>query len=460
MLKYHIQTIEAGSSGLSAFIFSNLPQIYDDLEIHLSLRSLPDRTDGWNDNQLIINGSTANISMRNLFSKGNGEVGSNTGTSASAGQANPTNTTPNVFSSVKIVLSSYLSNGNKPYMVDTVTQNNSSNTFMMVQGGLVTSTSPVTSLGVTNFFGQNFAQYSSASLYGIRRGADRVTGVSPAAEGGTITTAGGYTIHTFNASGTFKANRNLDVEYLVIAGGGGGGMNAGGGGGAGGYRSSVIGQLSGGGASAESRLTVTSDTSYPVVIGAGGAGGTSGPGDYGATIAPGLNGSDSIFGPIISTGGGGGGAGGNVTGGDAIPRRTGKVGGSGGGSTAYALNSGAGFIAGGAGTANQGFAGGSATSSSNGVATAGGGGAGGAGQSASAGGGGSSSGSGGLGLSSNITGTSVIRASGGSAWQAAAVAGGGGGSNSINGTANTGGGGGDAGIGGSGVVIIRYLTPA
>ena len=59
-----------------------------------------------------------------------------------------------------------------------------------------------------------------------------------AATGGTITTAGGYRIHTFTAVGTstFTADESGPVEYLVIAGGGGGGTQGGegGGGGAGG----------------------------------------------------------------------------------------------------------------------------------------------------------------------------------------------------------------------------------
>ena len=40
--------------------------------------------------------------------------------------------------------------------------------------------------------------------------------------GGTITTSGGYTIHTFNSSGTFTVFSPItNVEYLVIAGGAG-----------------------------------------------------------------------------------------------------------------------------------------------------------------------------------------------------------------------------------------------
>ena len=38
--------------------------------------------------------------------------------------------------------------------------------------------------------------------------------------GGTITTSGGYRIHTFTTSGTFKAAISGSVQYLIVAGGG------------------------------------------------------------------------------------------------------------------------------------------------------------------------------------------------------------------------------------------------
>ena len=53
------------------------------------------------------------------------------------------------------------------------------------------------------------------------------------ASGGTITTSGAYTIHSFTSSGTFTVNSAPDdavVDYLIIAGGGGGGGRGGGGG--------------------------------------------------------------------------------------------------------------------------------------------------------------------------------------------------------------------------------------
>jgi len=98
--------------------------------------------------------------------------------------------------------------------------------------------------------------------------------------GGTKTTSGIYTIHTFTSSGTFTPNSPGIVEVLVVAGGGGG---SGAGGGAGGFVAS-------------SSYVVTAQT-YNVTVGAGGAGG-------GSTAT---NGSNSVFGNITAIGGGHGG---------------------------------------------------------------------------------------------------------------------------------------------------------
>ena len=54
--------------------------------------------------------------------------------------------------------------------------------------------------------------------------------------GGTITTSGAYTVHTFSTAGTytFTAVGAGPVEYLIVAGGGGGATRHAGGGGGGG----------------------------------------------------------------------------------------------------------------------------------------------------------------------------------------------------------------------------------
>ena len=285
------------------------------------------------------------------------------------------------------------------------------------------------------------------------------------ATGGTVTTSGDYKIHTFNSDANFVVScagtptGSSTVDYLVVAGGGGGGGSnySGAGGGAGGYRFSN-GTASGCYSAGPSPLGATalpvSATTYPISIGAGGAGGTY-PGPQ-----IGVNGNNSVFSTITSHGGGYGGGGNGVQGG---------TGGSGGG------NAGDGTPHPTVASGNtppvsppQGFPGGQGSNSPPAFGAGGGGGASAAGNNGT---GSPPGGTGGDGLASSITGSPVTRGGGGgggveAGGDAPGGAGGGGkgtGSTGCAGSANTGGGGGGAGntphtggAGGSGVVIIRY----
>jgi hypothetical protein len=273
--------------------------------------------------------------------------------------------------------------------------------------------------------------------------------------GGNISYYGPYTIHTFTGSATFTPSFSGQVEVLVVAGGGGGGANHAGGGGAGGllYASSY-------GVSAGSGITVT--------VGAGGGRSTG----YQSVI--GSNGSNSVFGGLTAIGGGGGG---NRQ--DAGPAglQYGANGGSGGGAGGQGSDPTPNLWAGGTGVTGQGFNGGAATFHAGG----GGGGAGApgvAGTTINGGDGNTIPGNGGNGLPYSITGFSTYYAGGGGGGGfitgtyagTGGLGGGGNGQKStgqiVNGTANTGGGGGGAdgggnandGNGGSGIVIVRYLT--
>jgi hypothetical protein len=295
------------------------------------------------------------------------------------------------------------------------------------------------------------------------------------ATGGTITTVDtDYKVHTFTGDGCFVVSTAglqvgccggpSDVDYLVIAGGGGGGQSFGGGGGAGGYRESHCATNSGpytaSPLATPTSITVSAAT-YPITVGAGGAGKAPG-------VAEAQRGSNSIFATITSTGGGGG-PGTN-------PCGTGPGGsGSGGG------HQGAG------GTGNtppvspsQGNPGGMnnlqspPTPNAGRFGAAGGGGAGAAGTQATCAGYNSTSGPGGAGVATSITGSPVTRAGGGGGGEGYATSAGsggpgGGGNGQMGGTvgtagsANTGGGGGGGGgtapgggAGGKGLVVIRY----
>jgi len=118
-----------------------------------------------------------------------------------------------------------------------------------------------------------------------------------------------YRVHAFYDTSELVVNKEVDIDYMIVAGGGGGGGTAfrgGGGGGAGGIVTNVSGQS----------LTLSS-TTYNIIIGAGGSGSDAPDGGS----PDGYNGNDSEAFGLIAYGGGGGGRAGV----------SGKNGGSGGG---------------------------------------------------------------------------------------------------------------------------------
>ena len=266
--------------------------------------------------------------------------------------------------------------------------------------------------------------------------------------GGNISYYGPYTIHTFTGSATFTPSFNGEVEVLVVAGGGAGGSNhdtgtstGAGGGGAGGVL-----YLSSFGVSAGNGITVT--------IGAGGT--ISGAYSTG-------KGGNSSFGGFETVGGGNGGA----------RWIQGSDGGSGGGQGYF--SGGTNF---GQGIDGQGNDGGLGVGSPTYGYPAGGGG--GAGEIGGNQDGANGAGKGGDGLPFSITGFSTYYSGGGGGGVGSGASpttpgdgGLGGGAQGAatgispapSGTPNTGGGGGGSsngsysgGSGGSGIVIVRYLT--
>jgi len=285
------------------------------------------------------------------------------------------------------------------------------------------------------------------------------------ATGGTITTSGDFKIHTFTGDGCFVVSSSGNpsgggdtVSYVVVAGGGSGGADVGGGGGAGGFRESKspFTPYTASPLASTVGLTVSSSTTYPITVGGGGSAPAPGASDQGT------NGNPSIFSTITSTAGGAGG------GGPQPPTtKAGNPGGSGGGGGGWSAPPGNPSL-GASGSGNtppvsppQGNNGGQVSPGGSYWTGAGGGGAGSVGQDGipqptiTTG-----TRAGGCGVASEISGSPVTYAAGGSGGNDQTP----GPSTTVAG-ANSGGGGGGAGnyptpnrgnAGGSGVVIIRY----
>jgi hypothetical protein len=419
-----IGTVTVGSGGAANIEFTSIPSSYTDLFLVTSLRC----TNTSSNNVIItFNGSSSSYTDRYLVGTGSA-VASGTATAIYSRMVD-SSFTANTFSNSSLYIPNYTSSNYKSTSTDAVEENNSTTALMGIAADLWSDTAAINKITLTPGSGGNIAQHSTAHLYGI--GGSR-------ASGGTITADGNYTYHTFTSTGTFTAlDRIRGAEALVVAGGGGGAISGGGAGGV----FYTYGQ------------TLAAGNSYAVVVGSGGAAGTSG--------------SNSTIASFVATGGGTGGYNGN-----------GGSGGSGGGAgtgtaTTYTGGSSTQSSTGGVG---YGFAGGNATASSSGnEGGAGGGGGGSVGQNMPGAGRGSN---GGAGLSvfhswhyATSTGVDsggirlIAGGGGGSGKSGQGTGGTGGGGNAgnpaTNGTANTGGGGGGnvdstSGSGGSGLVIIRY----
>lgn len=454
-----LETIQLTQSAASV-TFDNIPQTgYTDLKVVISARN--DSGTTYNNILMSFNGppSGTSYSDKSIYTIGTatGSLQNNSTSELRIGASPSSGNTSNAFSNNNIYIPNYRSSNNKLVSADGVTEANSGTNGIIynnLMAGVRANTAAITSIVFTSD-ASNFVVNSTFSLYGVAAVGTTPT-VAPKAVGGNmVSNDGTYWYHTFLTSGIFSTQTSLTCDYLVVAGGGSGGSLYGsGGGGAGGMRSTVT--ATGGGGALENPLTLGSNNSYTITVGAGGVGATGGIG---------LNGSNSsILGSGITTitsiGGGGGGS-------PATPI-DGLNGGSGGGGS----RTGTGVSGlGGSGTTNQGYAGGSGTGGGGAGKGGGGGGAGVVGSNAAGG-----AGAGGNGVATSISGSSVTYAGGGgggaqSGYSAGAGGTGGGGSggsgnpgNGTAGTANTGGGGGgggqdgpaSGGAGGSGIVIIRY----
>ena len=431
-----IQTQTLGSTTY-AVTFNSIPATYTDLMLVIS--STLSATDGGNLVQ-VGNGSVdtgTNYSFTQVYGTGSA-AGSNRGTSTTSMQLGRTSSTQSTS------ILQFMNYANTTTYKTALGRGNDGS-FTIANVGLWRSTAAINTITITNESG-NFLAGSTFTLYGIAN-AD----IGAYATGGIITQDSTYYYHAFGSSGTFTPSRALTADILVVAGGGGSAGGGAGGGGAGG----VLGFAS---------QSLSSGTGYVCTVGAGGT--------SGGISTSGGTGGDSQFAALTLVKGGGGGG----------RRTSGLTGGSGGGGGA----SGSSGYSGGS-NLSQGYNGGAGVT---GYHTGGGGGAGGNGADGSATLGGGAGGAGvntianfsnlstalnsaGLGVNGYIAGGGGGGGTdqGGATNGGAGGAGGGGNGSSTNGVAgnngvaSTGSGGGagwagttDAagGLGGSGLIIVRY----
>ena len=156
---FKIASAIVGSSGAASIAFSSIPQGYSDLKVVYSGRNAANAFTF----SIGLNGTTVTGSRRLFGTANNSTASSDT---YNGMYTNYSSAAANVFGSADIYIPNYTSSVAKTLSVDAVAEDNYTSAYMNFGALLLTTTSPVTSLSLIPESG-NFAQHSTATLYGI-----------------------------------------------------------------------------------------------------------------------------------------------------------------------------------------------------------------------------------------------------------------------------------------------------
>jgi hypothetical protein len=159
-----IASVTVGSGGAASMDFSSIVSTYTDLMVLVSARNTS--TSGGSIN-MKFNGSSSNYSNR--YVQGNGAAASSaTYTAGILGEINVSNTTASTFASNAFYIPNYSGSTFKSVSVDAVGENNATTAYTTLDAGLWSDTSVINQITLTPS-SNSFAQYSTATLYGISK---------------------------------------------------------------------------------------------------------------------------------------------------------------------------------------------------------------------------------------------------------------------------------------------------
>jgi hypothetical protein len=165
-----IATVTVGSGGAANIEFTSIPATYTDLKLVHCTRT--NRSVFVEAIYLEFNGSGGTAySDRLLFGTGASAL-----SNSSSSQANINNVavtvgntaTASTFGNGEIYIPNYAGSNNKSTSADSVSENNASDAYMYLNAGLWANSSAITSIKLVPAQANNFMQYSTATLYGIK----------------------------------------------------------------------------------------------------------------------------------------------------------------------------------------------------------------------------------------------------------------------------------------------------
>lgn len=160
-----IATVTVGAGGAASMVFSSIPSTYTDLVIKISARSVGTSTSAI---LLRLNGSSTQGTIRAI--EGNGASASSwNDTQSYAGNIPLSTYTASTFANNEVYIPNYAGSTNKSSSVDSVTENNATTALADLQANLYSNTAAVTSITLAPNGGNNIAEFSTATLYGISK---------------------------------------------------------------------------------------------------------------------------------------------------------------------------------------------------------------------------------------------------------------------------------------------------
>jgi len=164
-----IATVTVGSGGAANIEFTSIPATYTDLVIKYSTRDTTsgdvfqnlnmtfNNVGGTSYSQILLRGTGAAVAS---FSNNNtSSIQYHYSTAASA--------TASTFANGEVYIPNYTGSNNKSVSIDNVTENNATTAYQSLTAGIFSSSSAITSIKLASN-GANLAQYSTATLYGIK----------------------------------------------------------------------------------------------------------------------------------------------------------------------------------------------------------------------------------------------------------------------------------------------------
>jgi hypothetical protein len=166
-----IASSTVGSGGAASIDFSSIPSTYTDLALLVSARSVGGSNYGTQLKMVFNNSGGTAYSWRNLEGY-DSTAGSNNATSQAYGHGGlfPTaNQTASTFGSSNIYIPNYAGSANKSYSAEGIAEKNAATDWIInMVAGLWANTAAINQITLTTLNASNFAQYSTAYLYGIK----------------------------------------------------------------------------------------------------------------------------------------------------------------------------------------------------------------------------------------------------------------------------------------------------